>query len=35
MVYAPYLVALFAGALISGVIYLVWFWPAVEPPDEE
>jgi hypothetical protein len=34
MVYAPYLIAVIFGLLISATIYFVFFWPTVEPDDE-
>ena len=34
MIYAPYLIALVFGLLISLTIYFVFLWPDVEPDDE-
>jgi len=35
VIVAPFLLALFFGVLISGAIYFVFFWPQVEPDDDE
>lgn len=33
MVYAPLLIALVFGLLVSATIYFVFYWPDVEPDD--
>jgi hypothetical protein len=34
-VIAPVILSLVFGLTISGAIYFIFFWPAVEPDDEQ
>ena len=34
MIWAPFLLALAFGLVISGGIYFIFFWPSREPDDD-
>jgi len=35
MVWEPFVIAVVLGLAVSGALWLIFFWPHHEPPDDE